>query len=557
IDHFECSRQVSAEIVFRCIREPSRTRLKKKIPLSVIREEGHVAVIRRLDVSLMNRLELRAIDQEWRSLQQQPHETIPTFADRLEDVAHIRETLAGVPITDAEMSERLADGLTDPASIVAKSVVDPSLELPYEKFKQAMLGFLTSMDGNALYAAGITTATSVQQQSKSGPSRQISANQKSLNAKVHSAVAVELGLDSNACLRCGRLGHHAASCSSTTIHRHLDRCGRCGRLTNGEAGKNHKCNRSGLQCSRCHKQGHLSGVCRRGLPGGKLDNSSKKSSGTNPTCSSASPNDDDDDDDVSGLHIVETHTAKAVIPGVSNASCTTDTARFVNSLPKDPTLELRVGTAKRYCPVTGLVDSGANVSLISGATVAFLKRSELVKPEDFSTLPSAISIRFGDGKLLHGDTLVTLHCSFADRSLSPKALQFLVVAGCQPSCILGRNMFCDLGIRMVSDHGIPINGLSTAPSSEEGNGKSCTHDAGHCARSAVATEHLPSECIPLINIIKDPTRPGYEALQVHFEALEHANIEPFREAPRGRAPHDAAIIFLRLEDMAERGQVQR
>ncbi|KAF4646908.1 hypothetical protein FOZ61_004932, partial [Perkinsus olseni] len=39
---------------------------RKKVPITLIREEGHVAIIKALDVSNMNRLEMRAIDQQWR-----------------------------------------------------------------------------------------------------------------------------------------------------------------------------------------------------------------------------------------------------------------------------------------------------------------------------------------------------------------------------------------------------------------------------------------------------------------------------------------------------------
>ncbi|KAF4647075.1 hypothetical protein FOL47_005128, partial [Perkinsus chesapeaki] len=152
INHFECSRQVSAEIILRCIREPQRTRLVKKIPLAAVRDQGHVAIIKALDASNMNRLEMRAIESDWRGLQQHSGETIPAFADRLEDLAHIKETLTGITVTDAEMSERLADGLTDADAIMAKSVVDPSLKLPYEEFKQGMLGFLESIKANGQFS---------------------------------------------------------------------------------------------------------------------------------------------------------------------------------------------------------------------------------------------------------------------------------------------------------------------------------------------------------------------------------------------------------------------
>ncbi|KAF4648729.1 hypothetical protein FOL47_002866, partial [Perkinsus chesapeaki] len=155
--------------------------------------------------------------------------------------------------------------------------------------------------------------------------------------------------------------------------------------------------------------------------------------------------------------------------------------------------------------------------------------------------------------------LITLQCFFTDTSLATLQLQFLVVVGCQPSCILGRNLFSDLGFRMVSDHGIPINGLGTISANGQGEVKddSADHEAGRCARSvAIGGQHY-QQCTPLIDVIPDPTSSERRLLQVRFSALENAMVEPFREAPRGRAPADTAIIFRRLEDMAQLGQVQR
>ncbi|KAF4647090.1 hypothetical protein FOL46_004687, partial [Perkinsus olseni] len=120
------------------------------------------------------------------------------------------------------MSERLADGLTDADSIMAKSVVDPLLKLPYEEFKQSMLSFLESKNGHAQLTV-TTGQRQPQPQPQSGHGVRLSANQKTINAKVHSAVAVELGLDSNACIRCGLKGHHASTCTTGSIHRQHER----------------------------------------------------------------------------------------------------------------------------------------------------------------------------------------------------------------------------------------------------------------------------------------------------------------------------------------------
>ncbi|KAF4648024.1 hypothetical protein FOL46_003476, partial [Perkinsus olseni] len=164
---------------------------------------------------------------------------------------------------------------------------------------------------------------------------------------------------------------------------------------------------------------------------------------------------------------------------------------------------------------------------------------------EMTALAVSISIKFGDGQLLSSSTLITLRCSFDGTQLCDLPLRFLVVPGCQPSCILGRNLFSDLGIRMVSDHGIPITGLSTvSPSSAEGEPSPIADNAGHCACSIAVKNSYPRQCTPLINVVSDPNSSEKKILKVHFEALEHAAVEPFREAPRGRAPADNAIIFL-------------
>ncbi|EER07068.1 hypothetical protein Pmar_PMAR028046, partial [Perkinsus marinus ATCC 50983] len=73
---------------------------------------------------------------------------------------------------------------------------------------------------------------------------------------------------------------------------------------------------------------------------------------------------------------------------------------------------------------------------------------------------------------------------------------------------------------------------------------------GHCSRSQAVVA-------PLITTIPDPGDPAKLFLLVHFNVFEDVRIEPFREPPRGRAPADRDIIFLRLEDMVAKGQVEK
>ncbi|EER04139.1 hypothetical protein Pmar_PMAR023104 [Perkinsus marinus ATCC 50983] len=197
---------------------------------------------------------MRAVEVKWLGMRQQPGESIPAFADRVEDIAHIKETLSGVSVLDAQMSERLADGLTDGDSILAKSLIDPLLKMPYEEFKQSMLSFLESMNSAAHlnFLKGSSKSSQLPQNLRQSSPKRAEGNSNASEGKVHSTVALELGLDKDACIRCGHAGHRAGSCTGDIIYRQHDRCDRCGKLIIGETTKSHKCDRSRFRCSRCN-----------------------------------------------------------------------------------------------------------------------------------------------------------------------------------------------------------------------------------------------------------------------------------------------------------------
>ncbi|EER16372.1 hypothetical protein Pmar_PMAR022629, partial [Perkinsus marinus ATCC 50983] len=175
---------------------------------------------------------MRAVEVKWLGMRQQPGESIPALADRVEDIAHIKETLSGVSVLDAQMSERLADGLTDGDSILAKSLIDPLLKMPYEEFKQSMLSFLESMNSAAHlnFLKGSSKSSQLPQNLRQSSPKRAEGNSNGSEGKVHSTVALELGLDKDACIRCGHAGHRAGSCTGDIIYRQHDRCDRCGKL---------------------------------------------------------------------------------------------------------------------------------------------------------------------------------------------------------------------------------------------------------------------------------------------------------------------------------------
>ncbi|KAF4647838.1 hypothetical protein FOL46_003705, partial [Perkinsus olseni] len=219
---------------------------------------------------------------------------------------------------------------------------------------------------------------------------------------------------------------------------------------------------------------------------------------------------------------------------------------IIGSLPADPVVHLHVGldAPTTYCPIKGLVDSGANASLLNAATVHFLLANDLIKPSDVKALSQPVSVTFGNDQALSADSVAKVPCHLG--SAGNVTISFLVVDGCRPHCLVGRNMFSVLGIRLVSDKGVNIdcNTATTVSTSPP------TPPTTLCARSEAALT-------PLVEVIPDDIDPKRKRLRARLPAVEDAAIHPYRAPPRKRSIVDQSIIHQRLLRMAEAGKVKQ
>ncbi|KAF4649646.1 hypothetical protein FOL47_001856, partial [Perkinsus chesapeaki] len=400
-------------------------------------------------------------------------------------------------------------------------LIDPECKLGYEAYKLALYAFL---DNGATLPDAFSDLISGQPRQQ-GPGK--AGSRKIDHSQIISICALatkELGIPPENCLRCGLPSHQASSCRNSHIFKQNQRCGRCGRLREGD---NHRCAHKSFKCGRCKRTGHLSGVCRKVITGD-----------SNASTANVSSTDPDAPEALKIIH--------------NNVACASSQAALyeaIGSLPADPVVHLQVGhtAPKTYCPIKGLVDSGANASLLSTATVNFLLANYLLKPSDVKALPQPVSVTFGNDQALPADSVAKVPCYLG--STGTVAISFLVVDGCRPHCLVGRNMFPLLGIRLVSDKGVSID-CNTATTNVTSSTTTTTTPQTLCARSEAALT-------PLVEVFTDDIDSGRRRLRARLPAVEDAAIHPYRAPARKRSIVDQSIIHHRLLRMAEEGKVKQ
>ncbi|KAF4649152.1 hypothetical protein FOL47_002375, partial [Perkinsus chesapeaki] len=375
--------------------------------------------------------------------------------------------------------------------------------------------------------AAITTAA------VNGPSRH--KNQASKSAKDPDVVAIclsaatDLGLSKDACLRCGASGHVAASCQAPydSIVRRSERCRRCGCLKR----QDHRCKSKRFSCARCGRSNHLAGICFK----------------SNPLPSSSSPA----APPTENLTVVKT---AAVHVRALQVDCSSTVASLLEGVPDDPTTKLRFGVDPtiEYCEVAGLLDSGANLSLMDRRVFEFLNEHNLISIGGLQQLSSPAHVTFGNHSTVDVAHVLTTKCCIACDDSPTVNLTFLLVPQCNPSLIIGRNMFSRLGVQLRSSKLSIGNALSqhavSTHTSAAANPLITEYGNATCSRA------LTSATTPFIERI---TEDGQSRLLAHLPAVENASVYPYRAAKRRRPPTDDAIIHSKLLEMSTLGKVAK
>ncbi|KAF4647299.1 hypothetical protein FOL47_004800, partial [Perkinsus chesapeaki] len=224
------------------------------------------------------------------------------------------------------------------------------------------------------------------------------------------SAATELGLSKDACLRCGLSGHVAAQCrgSYDSIVRLNERCRRCGCLKRAD----HRCKSKRFRCERCGRNNHLAGICFKSL--------------SPPSSSSTTPQ------PTENLTVIRT---AAVNVRAVQVDCLSTVASLLQDVPDDPTTKLRFGVDPNleYCEIEGLLDSGANLSLMDQRVFDFLNKHGLISPEGLQQLSTPAHVTFGNQSTVDVAHVITTKCCIACDSASTVDLTFLLVPQCNPS----------------------------------------------------------------------------------------------------------------------------
>ncbi|EER05890.1 hypothetical protein Pmar_PMAR011946 [Perkinsus marinus ATCC 50983] len=533
IDNYSCSREVSVEIVWACLKPSLRSRIRRRVSSTDRVQRGHVAIFDVLDDIYLTPNELKAFSSRWEKVVQLPNETLQDYALRFEELVHTRRSLLEADIPDSELVQKFSNGFCEPAAILAKMLVDPLGRLDYEGFKLAVVSFVQSGDENVIPLLGSKpppgapkpSASDTSKNAKKPLARKAAFDTDDCYAQVHLAITKPLGLDPKACLRCGQNANHfARDCNSPNIYRCADRCQTCGDLRS----ENHRCRISPRRvvCSRCHKTGHVAGVCR---------SQRKSSSGKR----SEVPESDGEAQFKDKFPV--TNSKCALVTSLAAAAVRKNApdlvVDFLRRLPRQPEVHLTLGVDGAYCKASCLVDSGANCSLISSGLVAYLTKRGVIKDKDVVPLPSTIPVGVASGKSISGSHIV--HIEFASGRLEG-TLEFLVCDDVDPDILLGTNMFPAIGVQLTS-----------TGEADTTNFRCTASTAAPPPNPIMAARATPS--LPTAEIVQ--TAEG-KRVMCHCGPLERLVLYPYREKQRQLSQTNNQILTHRMLTMASQGKVE-
>ncbi|KAF4708300.1 hypothetical protein FOZ62_012305, partial [Perkinsus olseni] len=325
---------------------------------------------------------------------QSPYDYIKEF----EHVLHLREmTYPGEgKVSTIDKIALLQRGFTCPKCKLALAMTNPSGILDYDKFKATFKSFYSNAEQQGLFTT-TTPATSQPTLPATGAaatnpgskSRQaaktVVMDTDPCYARVHTAISGTLGIPQDGCLRCSVRGHFARDCTAPaeSIHRRAERCGTCGDIKAPNSRHHCRISPKRVICSRCNRKGHVAGVCRAPTPGTNAEAPQQSAVATTSVPTQES--------DPLSKFVGKFPTASARSAIITAKAAAAFEDQTIVRGGSQPHVHLKLGGGcERVCHAESLVDSGANVSLMSRGLLAYLLESKVLDPNDVIALNSDI-----------------------------------------------------------------------------------------------------------------------------------------------------------------------
>ena len=314
----------------------------RRVPLKVAPIETIKALFESMDKRFLTTHAMSAFEVQFEDTKQLTTESCDSYALRFMRLANIREKVVGAT-SDLQLRLKFSRGLLSQFDWV-RSLCD-SLNLPLDDYITTLVTYTRGFGGST---PGPVPAHGMPHLGAIGTSRPLSKQD---------------------CFRCNGKNHFASQCSGVLTL--AGKCGTCGSLRHVTSA----CDRDqkSLRCNRCHKEVHLSSVCRSPQPLG-----------------------------VRGQQNV---TSDLTIQNKSIAICCQSVdvrSRCGGIAPNElflPAVEVdfQIGDDSRFVNISCLVDSGASSSFIHTDVYEFLLTNSLI----LESREVNLDVSFANGEECH------------------------------------------------------------------------------------------------------------------------------------------------------------
>ena len=452
----------------------------RSVPRTNSASDSFSALWSALDNRFLTTQTVSNFEKEFASIEQFQNESVESFTNRFLQLVDMRSAVFGFKLSDLELKSKYSNALKHPGLIWIKAVADGTTT-DFDSFMRTMISFDKNLPRNAVPITQLMAMGGLDHQKSKGH------NRNSNSSGDH--------MDKSVCYRCSQSGHYAEKCQSDIIYNQSKRCQKCGTTKHGTSA----CRTPNLQCKRCQKQGHVSGVCRA-------------------SCETAD------------LHIVNNCTVSIVeMEDPVYCSSANIPNLLTNVVDNDPLVEMiKIVNGQKSCMIPDcLKDTGASASFMHHNVAKLLIDNGLVT----NVWDTAMKVQYANKHIEQIDMGVTVD---AEISCQPHSIHFLVTKNCSPRVILGRPILKQL-----------IAPLAEAPSV--------------CNINCLAITTVPSVKDEKLDRLTTSPTPWIEDKEDHLVArlplIECANVFPYREKERRMSVTDSRICYERLIHMSRDGKV--